>query len=902
MKKPISWLPRAESIQARLGLAFGILVLGVSVALAMLMARAAEEQVLRQSAANMEVLTRQLARELSSGMDRFAQAVLTQTYRDRFREPSTSASSMRRALDEFVQTNPEFAYVSIVDVQTEKVAAANGGIFEGGSASGRPTFEEGRRGLFIGDVHDAVRLAELLPKPPNGEALRFLDVAAPIRDNAGNVIRVFASHVAWKWTDGLRADIFGPLKASHGIEAVLVDTKGKVVLAAASDLAVGSDLQAMSRRAGQSAEVIRWPNGADYLTTVTATAPQGDFPGFGWTVIARQPATLAASAAAELRTAFLVGAIILGCAGAVLAWWASARLLQPMRELAQTARDVQAGHGLQADTGFQDLSEVASVKRTIGHLLQRTRSETEARGLSERQFATLADSLPQRVFQTNAQGLVDLLNQAWANAQTSSTALRGQPLPALFSNDLSGTLEPVWQRCLATGEALDIRCELQPIGEASARWHDVKARLVHDTAGVASAWIGTLADIHHTVVDAQNARQALSLERSARVEAEEVTRMRDEFLAIVSHELRSPLNVIAGWAEILARKSPENPTVLKAADVIRTSVRQQAALVDDLMDITAVAAGKLVLKLEAVDVAKAATEVVTARVPAAEAKGLLLHCEVASPAVIEGDGRRVVQMISNLVDNAIKFTDRGGQVVVAVSAEHQTCRVTVKDSGHGITPEFLPYVFDHMRQEDSSKTRRSGGLGLGLAIVKGLATLHRGTIDGSSEGKGQGATFTLRLPLQSLAVPAEQMQNDSPSEEAIQPTDLRGCRVLLVDDEADAREMTQVALTSLGATVHVAASGAEVLRLIHDCRFDVLVSDIGMPDMDGLTLVRHVREDFSSLSLPAVALTAFVMESDRQAALAAGFQAYLTKPITLPRLAHAVASVRVGKARASANS
>jgi signal transduction histidine kinase/ActR/RegA family two-component response regulator len=892
MKQSAPWRPpfrRPGSLQARLGLVLGLLVLGVCVALAVLMARAAETQVLRQSGANLEVLSRQLARELSTGMDRFAQSVLTQTFRDRFRDPASSPESMRAALEEFVKANPGFAYASIIDARTRRVVAANGGIFEGGDASGRPTFEQGQRGLFIGDVHAAVRLAELLPRPADGEALRFLDASAPIFDADGRLIRVFASHMAWQWTDGLRNDIFGPLKDSHGIEAVLVDTRGKVVLAAAASLPVGTDLHAIAQRAAGPAELVRWPDGADYLTTASATMPHGDFPGFGWTVIARQPKALAARAASGLRAAFIVGALVLGCGGALLAWWASGRLLRPVRELARTARDAQAGEARgTADPHPAEPCEVAAVQRAIAQLARDTQLQAEARDLSERKFSTLVDSLPHRVFRTDAQGAIQELNRAWQEARDGGPAVRDGSLDALFDHGAGTELPPAWSACLAHGRALDIRCLLQPFGETEPRWYDVKARCVRDSQGAITGWIGTLVDVHRTVLDARIALQALHDERSAREKAEQLSRMRDEFLAIVSHELRSPLNVIAGWAEILRRKGLADPAAVKAAGIIGANVRQQASLIDDLLDITAVTAGRLELKREPVDAAQVAAEATAARLPQAQAKGVGLHCEAGPPAWVEGDRHRIAQMVSNLLDNAIKFTDSGGRVDVAVRTEDGTCRVAVRDSGRGIDPRFLPHVFEHMRQEDSSKTRRSGGLGLGLAIVHGLAALHRGSVEARSPGPGQGSTFVLSLPAP-VAVPQWRMPAGAdPGEPADGVPDLQGRRVLLVDDEPDAREMAQVALESLGADVRAVASGAEVLRLLQEDSFDVLVSDIGMPGMDGLTLVRHVRESMAAEALPAVALSAFAMETDRQAALAAGFQAYVTKPITLRRLSEAV--------------
>lgn len=886
---------RLGSIHARLGLVLGLLVLVVAVALALLLSKAAETQVVRQSGANLEVLSRQLARELSTGMDRFAQVVTTQTYRDRFRDPDATASSMREGVEEFVKTNGEFSYVAIVDATTDLVLAANGGLFEGRSLAGRPVLEEGRRGLFVGDVHDAVRLAELMPKPANGEALRFLDVAAPIRDENGKVIRVFATHIAWQWTAQLRTNTFGPLKSTYGVDAVLVDTEGKVVLAGSADVPIGTDLRTLADLQGKPASVVRWADGDDYLTSVSAAGPHGAFPGFGWRVIARQPKALAAQAASDLRLAFLLGAIVLGFAGALLAWWASGRLLRPIRQLAQNVDDSKTAALMTFDRRSQSLSEVVGVQRAMERMARTTRSQTAARHLSERQFAALADSISQRVFQTDARGRVEYVNQAWLRISSTPEQLLRRPLETLFEQDTGAVLLEAWPTSLQSGQPLNMRCLLMPHGQSESRWYDLTARPVVDESGATTAWVGTLVDVHQIVLDAQTARQALRFERSAREEAEQMSRLRDDFLAIVSHELRSPLNVISGWAEILRRKGQSDPTAIKAAEVIRTHARQQAALIDDLLDATAVAAGKLVLNLEPVELSQAAEDAVAAQMVAARNKGVVLRYATSPACIVQGDARRVMQMIAILVDNAIKFTNPGGTIDVRVQASQSEARVFVHDSGRGIAPDFLPHVFEQMRQQDSSKTRLAGGLGLGLSIVQGLASLHRGSVAALSKGLGQGSTFILKLPLDVTGIVHYRPSLPTGGDTEGDVIELLGCRILLVDDEPDAREMAQVALGSLGALVSVAASGAEALRMLDADRFDVLVSDIGMPEMDGLMLIRQVRDKASVRSLPAVALTAFAMESDRLAGLDAGFQAYVTKPISLRRLSEAVAQALSGK-------
>ncbi len=408
---------------------------------------------------------------------------------------------------------------------------------------------------------------------------------------------------------------------------------------------------------------------------------------------------------------------------------------------------------------------------------------------------------------------------------------------------------------------------------------------------------------------AYEAQQAL---RQGKEEAERANELKDQFLAVLSHELRSPLSAITGWADILGNFSDAHPLLGKAAAVIRRNAQLQARMINDLLDMSAVAAGKLVLQTAPLDLVALASEAVLGALHEAQAKGVALTCRAPEPVWISGDAQRLTQVVANLIGNAIKFTDSGGSVEVEVLAvrpdegepegsrddDGVLARLRVRDTGRGISPEFLPYVFDRLRQEDGSSTRKVGGLGLGLAIARAIMTLHRGHIRADSDGPGCGSTFELRLPvLKAHALPPPPAAPPLELSEDM----LADLKVLLVDDEEDAREVGQVALSRLGAQVSVAASAAEALARLDEERFDLLVSDIGMPDMDGRSLIRAVRQlpAGSAEALPAVALTAFAMVADRQEGLAAGFQAYVAKPIELGTLAKAIQQV-LGRADTAA--
>lgn len=368
----------------------------------------------------------------------------------------------------------------------------------------------------------------------------------------------------------------------------------------------------------------------------------------------------------------------------------------------------------------------------------------------------------------------------------------------------------------------------------------------------------------------------LQRERAARAEAEAANRIKDEFLAVLSHELRSPLNPILGWSKLLRSKKYDEATLDRALETIERNAKLQTQLIEDLLDISRILQGKLNLKPCPVDLVfaiKSATETVQM---AAEAKSIQIQTSL-KPDVgqVWGDPNRLQQIIWNLMANAVKFTSKGGRIEIKLEAIESQAQIQIIDTGKGINPDFLPHVFDYFRQADSSTTRIFGGLGLGLAIVRHLVELHGGTVNAVSLGEGQGATFTVRLPL--MSVQSEKCQRDSPSDNA--PA-LHGVRILIVDDDSDSRDFLTFALEQYGAFTIAVKSAPEALEALEQFKPDVLLSDIGMPIEDGYSLIRQVRslQPEQGARIPAIALTAYVNEADQQQAIAAGFQHHISKP------------------------
>ncbi|MEH1813290.1 MAG: AAA family ATPase [Nostoc sp.] len=383
-------------------------------------------------------------------------------------------------------------------------------------------------------------------------------------------------------------------------------------------------------------------------------------------------------------------------------------------------------------------------------------------------------------------------------------------------------------------------------------------------------------------------------ERTARNAAEAANRIKDEFLAVLSHELRTPLNPILGWAKLMRTRKLDRATSDRALETIERNAKLQTQLIEDLLDVSRILQGKLNLnfyRINLVSVIEAAIETVRL---SAEAKSIQIQTILESGVgEVLGDANRLQQVIWNILSNAIKFTPIGGQVKIKLQQVGSQAQVCVTDTGKGIAPEFLPYVFDYFRQADGATTRKFGGLGLGLAIVRHLVELHGGTVQAESLGEAQGATFTVRLPC--LQDESKKIKNakDNSSLVADQSSPLSGLEILVVDDDADMREFLPFMLEQYGATVTVAASAIEALTALSQSQPNLIISDIGMPEMDGYMLMRQIRslEPEQGGTIPAIALTAYAGEMDHQQAIAVGFQQHISKPVDPEELVKAIASL-----------
>jgi PAS domain S-box-containing protein len=383
----------------------------------------------------------------------------------------------------------------------------------------------------------------------------------------------------------------------------------------------------------------------------------------------------------------------------------------------------------------------------------------------------------------------------------------------------------------------------------------------------------------------------LAAAQSARAEADSANGIKDEFLATLSHELRTPLTSILGWSHLLTTANLDKQQTARAIETIARNARAQGRLIDELLDISRIITGKLGLNLSVVKLEALIQAVIDDQRPAAAAKTINLNASLNSYiGPFLGDADRLQQIVRNLLTNAIKFTPNGGDVQVSLERNDSRIVITVNDSGQGIAPELLPHVFERFRQADSSNTRSNGGLGLGLSIVRQLVELHRGTITAESSGENAGTTFRVMLPLPSLHEVPNAADKTEPKSGRNSPTtaqhSLSGLRLLVVDDERDTRELVAAVLTTCGAEVVSVSSAREALDQMERQRFDLLISDIGMPEMNGYDLIGRIRQltEEQGGRTPAIALTAYAGIDDRKRALAAGYEMHIAKPFVTAEL------------------
>ncbi|BAZ31412.1 PAS/PAC sensor hybrid histidine kinase [Cylindrospermum sp. NIES-4074] len=569
------------------------------------------------------------------------------------------------------------------------------------------------------------------------------------------------------------------------------------------------------------------------------------------------------------------------------------------------SQDKAEGLDSGADAYLVQPVEPIELLATVRSLL-RIRQAEEAALSSAREWQTTFDSINDGVCLVDREGIILRCNQAMMQLFCKpSHEILGCAHHKLMVAELGIGDGACFRRAKETHQRQVL--EFQSKG----RWFAKTIDPVFDQQGTLTGAVFILSDITkrkqaEALLQEQNDRLnqlMISLQQQTE-QAQQANRIKDEFLAVLSHELRSPLNPILGWTKILQTTQQDAAKTQYALETIERNAKLQAQLIEDLLDVSRILQGKLSLHTVPVGLTftiKAALETVQL---AAEAKSIQIQT-IFEPDVgqVLGDSGRLQQIVWNLLTNAIKFTPRNGRVKVRLERVNdesegmnevdthslEYAQITVSDTGRGISADFLPYVFDYFRQADGTTTRKFGGLGLGLAIVRHLVELHGGTVQAESKGEGQGATFTVKFPL----LAAAKLNQDDTAFHNRSDFNLNGLQTLLVDDDRDSREFIAFLLEQYGAQVTEAQSASEALSSLGQAKFDLLISDIGMPDMDGYTLIRQIRKQSPDQDgeIPAIAITAYAGEIDQQQALAAGFQQHISKPIELEVLMQAILAI-----------
>lgn len=521
---------------------------------------------------------------------------------------------------------------------------------------------------------------------------------------------------------------------------------------------------------------------------------------------------------------------------------------------------------------------------------------------SEARFSALADGLPMPVWVLDERGHSRFVNSAFSE---------------FFGGDEQRVPEDVWRGLIHPDDASVFDFELQEAlrsqrsmhalvrgrrADGEWRWLEMNARPRFSRMGRFIGLAGSSPDVTDRREIEMAREELLQSERAARSAAENMARLKDEFLATLSHELRTPLTTILGWSELLLQRVDATSPLYKGLGVIASSAMAQKRLISDMLDLSSMLLGKVQLEVEVVDLRVQLEQAARAQELTAEGKALdmvLALPDDGQDCLVLGDATRLQQVLWNLLSNAIKFTPADGRVALTLAADGNHWMVTVADSGDGIAPEFLRHLFSRFRQADGTTTRRHGGLGLGLAIVQQLVELHGGSVAAASEGHGQGATFTVRLPRyqpQADGRPLREVFSGPITEQIVEPYPLKGLHLMAVEDQPEVLEYLRRMLEEQGASVTAAASAGEALALLNDGGhegIDVLLTDIGMPGMDGYGLVRTLRENIGveADALPAVAVTALARADDRKRALASGFQEHVAKPYSVAQLVAAVRGV-----------
>ncbi|MBW4417691.1 MAG: PAS domain-containing protein [Myxacorys californica WJT36-NPBG1] len=888
-----------RSLKARLGVATGGIVILLCLLLSWSVGNTTQERLQATQGEALAELASQMADKLDRGMFERYREIQILAALPSIRNPNALVAEQRSLLNQTQQTYPDYAWIGITN-KRGIVTASTQGILEGVDASSKDWFRKAQVRPFVGDVHRAKLLEPILQRP-NQEPLRFLDLAAPLKDEQGNLQGVIAAHLNWEWAEEIQKSLLEPIGHKRQVEILILDPQGTVLLGDPSQQGKRLTLPSVqTAQHNQNYAIEAWPDG-EFITGVAESRGYRSYPGLGWRVLVRQDADVALAPARSLQRQILGLGSLFGIGFALLSWLSASQIVNPLLKITAIADQRRQGSHVEIPI-VKGQDELAKLSQSLRYLVTSLEEQQAALSESEMRFRQMAETIHSVfwLFDPHAHQLLYVspaYEKVWGRSRASVLSDFSSWIETIYPDDRD-RVKTAPTRCLARGSMDEEYRVIRPDG--SIRWVRDRGFVVRGENGQPDRLAGVAEDITvakqrevERKLAEQEREQLLEREQSARADAETANRIKDEFLAILSHELRTPLNPILGWSKLLQSGRLNLDKTQEALKTIERNATLQVQLIDDLLDVSRILRGKLSLDIKAVDLRTVITAAIDTSKLAAEAKAIAVETNLPTETItVMGDSSRLQQIVWNLLSNAVKFTPSGGQVTIDLDKVGTHAQIQVTDTGKGISADFLPYVFERFQQEDGTTTRKFGGLGLGLAIARQLVELHGGAIAVSSPGEDQGATFTVKIPLGVNAIPADV------SKETVS-ANLTGTRVLVVDDDSDSRELVQFALMQEGATVIAVTSGAAAIRTFHSEEPatgsqpvpDILLSDIGMPDMDGYTLIRQIRSlpPNHGGTIPAIALTAYAGELDQQRAIAAGFQRHIAKPIDPDTLIEAIA-------------
>ena len=719
-------------------------------------------------------------------------------------------------------------------------------------------------------------VSRLLEGPGPGEFRTFIGV--PVASREGIQYVLLAELDAASWLSFLRTY---PIAADATM--TLLDQDGYIIAQTLENARwVGKpgapDLRERSRESTLAAYRTTGLEGEPLYSAHSRSAVSG------WTMATGVPVAAVNSVLWKSTLATAGGVVLAIALAGGLALLLSRRVARPITALARLSAALSGGTPPPPDEPGLRISEVDDVARVL-HQAAADRRVNEAR------FEVLAQLAPAGLFQTDAGGGYVYVNDQWCAITGISRqhATGAGWVDALHEDDRERVTRH-WD------DAIKLQCDfsseyrLRPVG-GETRWVTAQARPVRNWRDAVVSHVGLITDTTDLKRAAERREEFLQRIQTARMVAESASHAKDEFLGVVSHELRNPLNSIQLWLEVLRPRAGDHPQIARALEFIKRAADTQTKLIDDLLDVARIESGKLRMEVATVPLGPILTAAQDSVRLAVAAKGITLELKLEEGALaVTGDSGRLQQIASNLLSNAVKFTPKDGKIEVLLRRAGSHARVIVKDNGEGIAPEFLPHIFERFRQADASSSRTAPGLGLGLSIARQLVELHGGRIWAESAGNGNGATFFVDLPLApAIAVLAEPGEggDDKPM------TVVQGLRLLVVEDEEGAREALAFLLRSAGARVATASSVRDALDLLDREPYDVMVSDIGMPGQDGYDLISQLRQrprDHGG-GTPSIALTAYAGVDNERRALSAGYQMHLAKPIRPSALTQAIAAL-----------